>query len=77
MNYRPGKDGSHLYYQTGEEDQTDKKDILALKLQYDPENYRIPSYNQIEESKKGNVEETKEEDDGLIRTMTIEPDTKE
>jgi hypothetical protein len=49
MNYRPGKDGSHLHYQTGEEDQTDKKDILALKLQYDPENYRIPSYHQIEE----------------------------
>ena len=54
-----------------EEDQTDKKDILALKLQYDPENYRIASYNHAEESKKGEEEEAKEEDDGFIRTKTL------
>jgi hypothetical protein len=75
MNNRPGKvaglDGNHLHSQTGEADQTDKKDILALKLQFDPENYRIPSYHHAEESKK---EETKEEDDGFLRTKTLVPD---
>jgi hypothetical protein len=75
MNNRPGKvaglDGNHLHSQTGEADQTDKKDILALKLQFDPENYRIPSYHHIEESKK---EETKEEDDGFLRTKTLVSD---
>ena len=77
MNYRPGKDWNRLHYQTGEEDQTDKKDILALKLQYDPENYKIPTYHHIEESKKGKVEETKEEDDGFLRTKTMLPETQE
>lgn len=75
MNYRPGKDGNHLHHQAGEEDQTDKKDILALKQQYNPENYRIPSYHHEEESKMGKVEETKEEDEGFLRTNTILPET--
>ena len=87
MNNRQGKvtclDENHLHSQTVEADQqTDKKDILALKLQFDPENYRIQSYHHIEESTKGNVEEKKEEmkeemkeeDDGFLRTKTLLPD---
>ena len=38
------EEGNQMHYQTEEENQTDKKDILAQTLQYRPENYKIPSF---------------------------------